>query len=551
MNETLLNKVIYQIYPRSFMDSNNDGIGDIQGIISKLDYIKTLEVDYIWLSPIYKSPNFDNGYDISSYFEINEEFGTMEDFHQLIEESKKRDIKIIMDLVINHTSWEHEWFKLSKDINSKYHNYYIYKDGINKSKKNIKGDVPNNWTSFFGGSAWEYDDITSKYYLHLFAKEQPDLNYDNEEVYNETVKVIKFWIDKGVSGFRCDVINLLGKTDYSNGKFKGGLTGYDKYVSTHKSHKILRRLQEEVFGPKKILTIGETVFSTVKDANIFTNKKALELDMIFSFEHMEIDAIFLKWFHRKVRFKRLINVLAKWQTEVKQNAIYFENHDQPRSISRWFKKYDERQAKLLGLLLFSLKGTTFIYQGEEIGMTNYPFSTFDEIRDIESKNVYEILTKNFKVPKKSAFKIIKKVSRDNARTPMQWENELNASFSGAEPWINVNKNLSYINVLNEINDSNSTLNFYKKLIKFKHENNILKYGDFRLNKVNNKYAIIERIYQNKVLGFIFNFTGKKTKLVLDFDILFTTNSSLKENKNFLLPYEGLVYQRKKNINDEI
>lgn len=497
--------VVYQIYPRSFQDSNGDGIGDIQGIISRLDDLQDLGVSVLWLSPVYPSPNADYGYDISNYVGIHPDFGTMDDMDVLLSEAKKRNIKIIMDLVINHTSDEHPWFKESKNPKSPYRDYYIWKQGKNKA--------PNNWTGFFGEPCWEFDRESGEYYLHLFAKNQPDLNYQNPKVLAEVKKIMRFWLDKGVAGFRCDVINVLHKSSFKDGKRRFFLKGMEYYISQEGCHDILQELRREVLDGYDCFTVGETVFVSPKDAHLFCAPERKELNMLFSFEHMETDQFLVKWFKRKFSAKRLAMVLAKWQTEVAWNANYLENHDQPRSVSRFGNDqlYWEESAKLLALLLFTLRGTPFVYQGQEIGMTNFDFSSMEDIRDVESKNIYA-LTKKMGFSSKARWRMMQKTSRDNARTPVQWSNARQGGFTTGESWIRVNANYAKINMHSQKEDEFSVRSFYKRMIKLRKQNAVLKEGSFELVKATNSLMVFKRVLGKDSLTIALNFSSKKRRV---------------------------------------
>ena len=520
--------VIYQIYPRSFMDSNGDGIGDIPGIISKLDYIASLGVDVIWLSPVYASPNEDNGYDISDYMSIHPDFGTMDDFDTLIKEAEKRGIKIIMDLVINHTSSEHEWFQKSRKGIEPYKDFYYWSDSW--------PGTPNNWTGFFGGKTWEYDEERKASYLHLFAPHQPDLNYHNPLVWEKINEILKFWLDKGVKGFRCDVINILYKDSLENGKKKLILTGSEHYLTLDGTHEILKKINETL-APYNAFTVGETVFVDTTDANLLTSPERKELNMVFSFQHMEVDQIIVKWFKKKFSWKKFMSVLDKWQREVEWNTIYFENHDQPRSVSRFgSEKYWKESSKLLATLLLTLKGTPFIFEGEEIGMTNFDFTSMEDIRDVESNNIYRILS-SLPISKSLKWKIIKNTSRDNARTPMQWSGKEGAGFTSGTPWLGINKNKEGINVEKEEKDALSILSYYKALISFRKECEDLLYGDYELIENGESVAVFRR----GGLLIVLNHSDGEIKREIDGEILLSTEN---ERKNgFLKPWEALIVRK--------
>lgn len=493
------NKVVYQIYPRSFMDSNNDGIGDIQGIISRLDYVKSLGVDVIWLSPVYSSPNDDNGYDISNYKDINPEFGTMQDMDELIVEAMKRGIRIIMDLVINHTSDEHPWFIASKDPNSPYRDYYIWQE------------KPNNWTSFFGESAW--DKVDNSYYLHLFSKKQPDLNWKNPKVMEEIKDIIQFWLNKGIYGFRCDVINIIYKTSLSDGKKRFVLTGREFYHSQPGMHQILKEIRRDVLNQFDTMTVGETVLVNTKQANDLILPENKELDMVFGFEHMETDQINNKWFRTKFRPNKLIKCLIKWQKEVYWNANYLENHDQTRSVTRFGddKKYHSESAKMLALLNLTLKGTPYIYQGEEIGMTNGDFKSLDEYKDIETHRIIALAQK-LHFPKWYQRRMMRISSRDHARTPMQWNEK--GGFTEGTPWLKVNANTKTINVEKQELDEFSILAFYRLLIQFRKEHKALVDGSFEPLYAKKNIFIFRRKNEKESLITLVSFNRKPKKINL-------------------------------------
>lgn len=526
-------QVVYQIYPKSFQDSNGDGIGDLQGIIQHLDDLKELGVGVIWLSPIYRSPNVDNGYDISDYRDINPEYGTLDDFKQLVQEAKARSIYIMMDLVMNHTSDEHPWFQASRHENSPYRNYYYWKKA-NGTK------LPNNWTSFFAERCWEYDALSDSYYLHLFDKKQPDLNYHNPMVLEEIKDIMKYWLDMGIAGFRCDVINLIYKNSLENGRKKLILTGSEHYLSSEKSHMILKSIRHDVLNQFRCFTVGETVFVTTKEANHYCHPEREELDMVFAFEHMETDQILVKWFKTKFSVKKFAKVVSKWQKEVPWNANYLENHDQPRSVSRFgnTQKYWNESAKMLATLLFTLKGTPFIYQGQEIGMINYPFKHMKEIRDIESHNV-DAFGKRFFIPKFIRMYLMRKTSRDNARTPYQWSNQLHGGFTTHTPWIQVNPNYQLINHQNQRIDDQSVLSYYKKLISLKKSNKTLLYGEFCDEKVIGDVFTFSRKLKHERITVFLNF-GKKTHTIHTEGKLLLSNYHKTKFDGLLMPYESVI-----------
>ena len=525
--------VVYQIYPRSFQDTNGDGIGDLQGIIEHLDDLKELGIGTIWLSPVYKSPNADNGYDISDYRCIHPDYGTMEDMDRLIIEVKKRNIRLIMDLVINHTSDEHPWFQASRDPDSPYRDYYYWREGVS-------GKAPNNWTSFFAEDCWEYDAQSDAYYLHLFAKKQPDLNYHNPKVLEEIKDIMRFWLNKGISGFRCDVINIIYKTSLENGKKKLILTGSEHYISQDGAHVILRSLRRDVLKNFDCFTVGETVFVTPEMGRDLCDDSREELDMIFSFEHMETDQFFVKWFKRKFSPERFMKILSKWQNALDWNANYLENHDQPRSVSRFGNdgKYWVESAKMLATLLLTLRGTPFLYQGQEIGMTNFDFNSMDELRDIESFNV-DKMAKGFLLPEKMRFNMMRATSRDNSRTPYQWNRENNAGFSTGIPWINVNKNYFKINFLEQKANSASILSYYKKAIKVRSENDVLIYGTFEVKRTSGSIFIYQRKLSGEKATVILNF-GAKTHTVNTTGKVLLSNYDKEYFNGILMPYEAVV-----------
>lgn len=529
-------RVVYQIYPRSFADSNGDGIGDIPGIIAHLDALKDLGVGIIWLSPVYRSPGADNGYDISDYRDINPEFGTMADMDELIEETNKRDIKLVMDLVINHTSDEHAWFQASRDKNSPYRDYYIWRPGKD-------GRPPNNWTSFFAEDCWEYDERSGEYYLHLFAKGQPDLNYHNPKVLEEIKDVMRFWLDKGISGSRCDVINIIYKSSLEDGKKRLALTGSEHYISQQGAHEILKELRRDVLSQYDCFAVGETVFVTPQMGKDLCDKSSGELDMIFSFEHMETDCYFIKWFRRRFHAGRFGQTIAKWQQALEWNANYLENHDQPRSVSRFgdTNEYWLQSAKLLCALLMTLRGTPYVYQGQEIGMTNFDYTGMEQIQDVESHNVYR-LAKKLHIPAFYRWRMIKNCSRDNARTPMQWNTEDNAGFSTGKPWLAVNRNYTRINMAAQMDDPNSVRSFYKTMIALRANSDVLKYGEFRLVSATRHLFIYERKLNGQVYRVILSFSKKARKAPCHGTLL-VSNYRRNTYDGTLSPYEAVIIDR--------
>lgn len=526
-------KIIYQIYPMSFCDSNGDGIGDLPGIISRLDYLQRLGVGALWLSPVYPSPNKDNGYDISDYCEIHPNYGTLADMDRLIAEAKKRDIRIIMDLVINHTSDRHEWFQKSRRREEPYTDFYIWRKGE-------KGKKPTNWGSFFGEDCWEYDDVRGEYYLHLFAKEQPDLNYHNEKVIAAIEDVMRFWLDRGVAGFRCDVINIIYKEAIKNGRWRPALTGCEYYLSTPGCHRVLHRLNRDVLSRYDAFTVGETVFVTPKMADDLVNPQREELCTVFSFEHMETDCFKIKWFLRKFKPDRFFACLTKWQNSLPWNTVYFENHDQPRSVSRYGNdaEYHDQSAKALATLLLTLRGTPFLYEGEEIGMTNFDFPDMEKVRDVESINIWN-MGKRLHLPYGLRWRMIKTKSRDNARTPMQWDDSINGGFSAGTPWLSVNGNYPRINVKRQEDDPGSVLSYYRQLIAFRNGSRVLQEGDFtELYRKNGVYAY-RRACDGETLTVVISLAEGERKNPASGEVV-CSNYGRETAPARLAPYEALI-----------
>ena len=537
------NSTVYQIYPKSFYDSNDDGIGDINGIISKLHYLKELGIDIIWISPIFKSPMDDNGYDISDYKMIAEEFGTMEDFEKLITISKELGLKIIMDLVINHSSDEHNWFiESSKSKDNIYRDFYIW-----RSSKN--NEPPNDLTSIFNGSAWEYDKNTNEYYFHLFSKKQPDLNWDNYKLREEIYSMMNFWINKGISGFRMDVIDLIGKN--VDEKIIG---------NTNKTHEYLKEMNEKTFGKFDLFTVGETGGVDIEKAKLFTNPDRNELHTVFHFEHVSLDQQQnkSKWDLKQLDLIEFKEIMSKWQTELSKdewNSIYLCNHDQPRALSRWGddsnEEYRVLSGKMLATMLHFMRGIPYVYQGEEIGMTNGDFKSLDEYRDIETLNMYKE-RKNLGYSEEEIMESIKVKGRDNSRTPMQWNEEKNGGFSKHKPWIKVNDNYKFINVEKSLKNPDSLFYYYKKLIEFRKKNEIVVYGDYELLLKDHKsvFSYIRK-YNNEKILVVCNFYKEEVPFNLDnVEIKEKIISNYKDDyKNFknikLKPYESFVYFIKK------
>lgn len=538
------NQIVYQIYPRSFCDSNGDGIGDIPGIISKLDYLKKLGVGILWLSPVYKTANADFGYDVSDYYSINPEYGTMQDMLRLIDEAKRKGIRIVMDLVVNHTSDEHEWFQSSIHPDSPYRDFYYWRKG----KKN-NTEAPNNWTSNFGGSAWTYVPEANAYYLHVFGKKQPDLDWHNPKVLDEVEKILRFWLDKGVYGFRCDVINQIWKEDLNDGKKSLWVTGQEKYLMKEENHRILRQIYEDVFSKYDCMVVGETYNVDFKNARRFTDK---ELDLAFQFDTVNSDRFLVPIFKTKFKPKKFKKTFFDWQRELDWNTLFLENHDQPRSINRFgdTKKYFKESAKELAMILLTLRGTPFLYQGEEIGMTDYPLFQPEEYKDPVNFWLLDLLPK-FHFSKKKTLQLIHNCNRDNARTPMQWGKGENADFtSGNETWLPVNPNYPEINVEVEEKDSDSILSFYRQLIQFRKEEPALLYGTFEPIKTKGSIMAFYRSYQGEMLFVLLNLTKKNQRLPhkissLVGQVLFSNYSHTGFTfKKRLRPYEGLIVKIK-------
>ncbi|MGL0959305.1 glycoside hydrolase family 13 protein [Vibrio vulnificus] len=496
--------VVYQIYPRSFCDSNNDGIGDLNGIISKLDYLKTLGVNVLWLSPVYKSPMDDNGYDISDYQDIAAEFGTMADMQNLLDQAKARDIRIVMDLVVNHTSDEHPWFvEARKSKDSPYRDYYIWRDA------KPDGSVPDDQGSIFGGSAWQWDEATQQYYFHLFSKRQPDLNWENPKVQQEVHKMMNWWIDQGIGGFRLDVIDLIGK------EIDKGITGNGPRL-----HPLLQEMNRATFGDKDLLTVGETWGATPEIAKLYSDPERHELSMVFQFEH-----ITLTWQHGDkwnpipLDLKQFKHVLTKWQTELSNqgwNSLFWNNHDLPRVVSKYGddQRYRVESSKMLATALHFLKGTPYIYQGEEIGMTNVAFESLEQYKDIETLNFYKVKTESG-VSHQHMMDAIHENSRDNARTPMQWSASQYGGFSQAKPWIEVNPNYPEINMEQALADSDSIFYHYQKLIELRKQHPAIVYGDFTpLFAEHDSVFAYVRSHQDEQLLVINNFSDQDVSIAL-------------------------------------
>ena len=557
--DTVLNKawwkeaVVYQIYPRSFMDSNGDGIGDLNGITEKLEYLKELGIDVIWLSPVYQSPNDDNGYDISDYQEIMEEFGTMEDYDRMLARAHELGIKIMMDLVVNHTSDEHAWFVESrKSVDNPYRDFYIWRKGKD-------GKEPNNWGSCFSGSAWKYDPQTDMYFLHLFSKKQPDLNWDNPKVRDRVFDMMNWWCEKGIDGFRMDVISLISKPE----GLPDGIPGETGYADSGCAngphvHEYLKEMNRKVLSHYDLITVGEASGVTLEEAKKYASADGSELNMVFQFEHMgsgpEADNRYGKWDSHKMPLPVWKKILSRWQTGLEGkawNSLFLSNHDQPRSVS-WFgndsEQYREISAKMLGTCLHMMQGTPYVYQGEELGMCNAYFDQLEDYRDIESLNAYKELTETCGVSHEEMMGYLKRISRDNARTPMQWDDSANAGFTTGTPWIKVNSNYPKVNAKQEISDPDSVFSYYKKLIRLRHENEIIVYGDYKLLAPEDEALFIyTRMLGTQRLMVLCNFTEKEVPIPAEVTEQIPADAQLlignypEQKEKMLQAYEARVY----------
>ena len=547
--------VVYQIYPKSFKDSNGDGVGDIRGIIQKLDYLKELGVNVLWISPMLESPQDDNGYDISDYRRIYKEYGTMEDYEELLSEAHKRDIRILMDLVVNHTSDEHNWFVESrKSKDNPYRDYYIWKDPVN-------GKEPNNWGGAFGGSAWEYDPQTQMYYLHLFSKKQPDLNWENEKVRQEVYDMMTFWCEKGIDGFRMDVISMISKDQtFPDGEMNNSLYGdFGPYcVHGPRVHEFLQEMNREVLSRYDIMTVGETSGVTIEEAQKYAGEAGKELNMVFQFEHVDNGSgDYGKWTTEKYDFKEFKRIMIKWQEELQGkawNSLFLGNHDQPRSVSRFGNDnpaYRETSAKMLATCLHMMQGTPYVYQGEELGMTNVYFDKLEDYRDIESINFFTELTEAGLMTPEYMMKCLMLRSRDNARTPMQWDDSEQAGFTDGESWIKVNPNYKEINAAQQLEDPNSIFYYYQKLIRLRKEKDIIVYGGFEpLYRDNEQiFAYIRRQEQEKLLT-VCNFSDKNAEMEIPEEfkgaecLITNLDRTVFEGRIVLKPYEAFVLYKK-------
>lgn len=546
--------VIYQIYPRSFMDSDGDGVGDLRGIISRLDYLKYLGIDVIWMSPIYKSPNDDNGYDISDYRAIMDEFGTMEDFDELLAEAHKRGIKIVMDLVVNHTSDEHKWFMESRQSKeSPYRDYYIWREGKDAQTP------PNNWGSSFSGSAWQYDEKAGMYYLHLFSKKQPDLNWENPKVRQEVFDMMTWWCDKGIDGFRMDVINMISKVPgLPDGEVEGLYGNFHPYsVNGPRVHEFLQEMNEKVLSKYDIMTVGETPDVTTEDAKQYAGENTHELNMVFQFEHVHSNGKYGKWTHDKMPLTALKKILSRWQMDLygkAWNSLYWDNHDQPRAVSRFGDdrpEYREASAKMLATCLHMLQGSPYVYQGEELGMTNYPFQSPEDFRDIESINAYKEWCESGIVSHEEFWPCLLWLSRDNARTPMQWDDTEHAGFTAGTPWISVNPNYKEVNAKAETADPNSVFHYYKKLIALRKQTPIMVYGKYEpLFEESEDWFVYTRTLDNEKLLVVCSFTDQETTFTIPEEFagadLLISNMENAYDKGAvtLRPYEAFVLWKK-------
>ena len=547
--------VVYQIYPKSFKDSNGDGVGDIRGIIQKLDYLKELGVNVLWISPMLESPQDDNGYDISDYRRIYKEYGTMDDYEELLSEAHKRDIRILMDLVVNHTSDEHNWFVESrKSKDNPYRDYYIWKDPVN-------GKEPNNWGGVFGGSAWEYDLQTQMYYMHLFSKKQPDLNWENEKVRQKVYDMMKFWCEKGIDGFRMDVISMISKDQrFPDGEMNNGLYGdFGPYcVHGPRIHEYLQEMNREVLSKYDIMTVGETAGVTIEEAQKYAGDDRNELNMVFQFEHVESGCgDYGKWTTAKYDFKEFKNIMIKWQEELQGkawNSLFLGNHDQPRSVSRFGNDnpaYRETSAKMLATCLHMMQGTPYVYQGEELGMTNIYFDKLEDYRDIESINFFTEFTESGLMTPEYMMKCLMLRSRDNARTPMQWNDSKQAGFTDGEPWIKVNPNYKEINAAQQLEDPNSIFHYYQKLIRLRKEKDIIVYGGFEpLYRDDEQIFAYTRKQDQEKLLTVCNFSDQNAEVEVpeefkDAECLITNlGRKVFEAKTVLKPYEAFVLYKK-------
>ena len=550
--------VVYQIYPKSFNDTTGSGQGDIKGITEKLDYLKKLGVEVLWLTPMYKSPQNDNGYDISDYYSIDESYGTMEDFEEMLREAHKRDIKIVMDIVVNHTSTENEWFKKSEEGDPEYKDFYIWKDAVN-------GKEPTNWQSKFGGNAWKWSEKRKQYYLHLFDVTQADLNWENEKVRKKVYEMIKYWLNKGVDGFRFDVINLISKDqrflndDGSDTRFVPD--GRRFYTDGPKIHEYLKEIHKEAFGENELLTVGEMSSTSLENCVRYSNPQEKELSMAFSFHHLKVDyPNGEKWVKAPFDFVELKKILSKWQSGMYEgnggNATFWTNHDQPRALSRFGddKNFHEKSGKMLATVLHGLQGTPYVYQGEEFGMTNPYFDKIEKYQDVESKNMYKIL-RDKGLSEEEVLDILMQKSRDNSRTPVQWNDTKNAGFTSGTPWIGIPENYKKINAENALKDNNAIFYHYQNLIQLRRTEELLITGRYEdIDLENKKVYAYKRIGENEELIVISNFYDEVTEFDvkgLDLEKAFILLSNyvqspeIKEDKIILKPYESIILKKTK------
>lgn len=533
--------VVYQIYPRSFCDSNGDGIGDIPGIISKLDYLQKLGIGIIWLSPVYATENHDFGYDVTDYRDINPEYGTLKDMDRLIQEAKKRGIRIVMDLVVNHTSDKHEWFLKSKDPKSEYHSYYYWRKGRKNNKK-----PPNNWTSNFGGSAWKYDEEVGEWYLHLFAEGQPDLDWHNPKVLQEVESILRFWLDRGVYGFRCDVINEIWKETLDDGKPRlfNFMVGKEHYLAKNGNHEILRKLHDDVFSKYDCMTVGECGYLTYDSARRFTDK---ELDMVFSFDHLYVDQGAVPVFKKKYKGENMKKVLLGWQKNLNWNTLFFENHDQVRSVGRFTSLlYKDIGAKMLATVIMTLRGTPYVYQGEEFGMVDYPMFTPDQYVDIVDAYIYKTARKL--IPsKKLAMKLVHNMNRDNARIPVQWDSSTSAGFSSNEKtWLPVHPNFREVNAAIQEGNPDSILNYYRRIISLRNSCRPLSLGTIEEIDAPKSVLAFKRTYEGEEIKAFINLSDRPVKLGFSLgdkgsEMLLNNYKDVSfANQRTLRPYEAVL-----------
>jgi len=550
--------VVYQIYPKSFNDTTGSGQGDIKGITEKLDYLKKLGVEVLWLTPMYKSPQNDNGYDISDYYSIDESYGSMEDFEEMLKEAHKRDMKIVMDIVVNHSSTENEWFKKSEAGDPEYKDFYIWKDAVD-------GKEPTNWQSKFGGNAWKWSEKRKQYYLHLFDVTQADLNWENENMRKKVYEMIKYWLNKGVEGFRFDVINLISKDqrflndDGSDTRFVPD--GRRFYTDGPRIHEYLKEIHKEAFGENDLLTVGEMSSTSLENCVRYSNPQEKELSMAFSFHHLKVDyPNGEKWVKAPFDFVELKKILSKWQIGMYEgngwNATFWTNHDQPRALSRFGddKNFHEKSGKMLATVLHGLQGTPYIYQGEEFGMTNPYFDKIEKYRDVESKNMYKIL-RDKGLSEKEVLDILMQKSRDNSRTPVQWDDTKNAGFTSGTPWIEIPENYKKINAENALKDSNSIFYHYQNLIQLRRTEELLITGRYEdIDLENKKVYAYKRVGEDAELIIIANFYDKTTEFDvkgLDLEEAFILLSNyvqspeINGNKLILKPYEAIIFKKVK------